>query len=94
MPEQYHGIERNKIPWHPKIDHDKCINCGTCVDYCKLGVYTIIEEQGDKKPVVKNPNNCVVFCTGCVSQCPLGAISFPSKQETREIIKKLEKHVT
>jgi NAD-dependent dihydropyrimidine dehydrogenase PreA subunit len=94
MPEQYHGIERNKIPWHPKIDHDKCINCGTCVDYCKLGVYTIIEEQGDKKPVVKNPNNCVVFCTGCVSQCPVGAISFPSKQETREIIKKLEKHVT
>jgi NAD-dependent dihydropyrimidine dehydrogenase PreA subunit len=88
--EEYHGIKRDKIPWHPSIDYEQCINCGTCVDYCKLGVYDITEEENQKKPVVVNPNNCVVFCTGCKGQCPVGAISFPSKQETRDLIKKLE----
>ena len=86
MSEEYHGIKRDKIPWHPTIDYDKCINCRICVEYCKLGVYDVEEER----PVVTNPNNCVVFCTGCKGQCPEGAISFPSKQKTRELIKKLE----
>ena len=92
MNEEYHGIKRDKIPWHPSIDYEKCINCGTCVEYCKLGVYTTKEKEGETKPVVTNPNNCVVFCTGCEGQCPVGAISFPSKQKTRELIKKLEKN--
>lgn len=92
MNEEYHGIKRDKIPWHPSIDYEKCINCGTCVEYCKLGVYTTKEEEGETKPAVTNPNNCVVFCTGCEGQCPVGAISFPSKQKTRELIKKLEKN--
>jgi NAD-dependent dihydropyrimidine dehydrogenase PreA subunit len=86
MSEEYHGINRDKIPWHPTIDYEKCINCGTCVEYCKLGVYDVEEER----PVVTNPDNCVVFCTGCKGQCPEGAISFPSKQKIRELIKKLE----
>ncbi|HUT17255.1 MAG TPA: ferredoxin family protein [Acidobacteriota bacterium] len=90
--ETYHGVPRNKIPWYPTIDYDKCTSCGTCVDYCKLGVYEFEENQGKKKPVVKNPNNCVVFCTGCNEQCPAGAIKHPSKKEAREIIKKLRKN--
>lgn len=89
--EEYHGNQRDKIPWFPTVDYIKCVICGACVDYCKLGVYDIVQENGEKKPVVKNPNNCVVFCTGCQDECPEGAISFPSKQETRELIKKLEK---
>jgi formate hydrogenlyase subunit 6/NADH:ubiquinone oxidoreductase subunit I len=32
----------------------------------------------------------VVFCTGCQEQCPTGAISFPSKRETRDLIRKLQ----
>jgi NAD-dependent dihydropyrimidine dehydrogenase PreA subunit len=87
MSEEYYGINRAKIPWHPTINYDECINCGTCVDYCKMGVYNL-EKQ---KPVVKNPNNCIVFCTGCERQCPSDAISFPSKQEIRELIKEFEK---
>ena len=89
LPEEYHGIQRDRIAWHPTIDYIKCINCETCVEYCKLGVYDAVEEQGEKKPIVKNPNNCVVFCTGCERQCHEGAISFPSKQKTREVIEKL-----
>jgi len=89
MSKEYSGKNRAKIPWHPTIDYNKCINCGTCIEYCKLGVYDVIKEQGEDKPIVKNPNNCIVFCTGCQGQCPSNAISFPSKQEMREIIKKL-----
>ncbi len=89
--EEYHGANRDKIPWHPTIEYNKCVSCGSCAEYCTLGVYEVIEEHGKKKPVVKYPNNCVVFCTGCQEQCPVEAITFPSKQNTREIIKKLEK---
>ena len=92
MPEEnWHGIPRSKIPWYPKIDYEKCINCGKCVDYCKLGVYEFEETREKKRPVVKYPNNCVVLCTGCEEQCPAGAITHPSKEETRKIIRKLQK---
>jgi NAD-dependent dihydropyrimidine dehydrogenase PreA subunit len=89
--ETWHGIPRNKIPWGPKIDYDKCVSCGKCVDYCKLGVYEFEEKEGKTRSVVKNPNNCVVMCTGCEEQCPADAIKHPSKKETREIIKNLRK---
>ncbi|TRO51736.1 4Fe-4S dicluster domain-containing protein [Candidatus Bathyarchaeota archaeon] len=89
--ETYHGVPRSKIPWGPSINYEKCSSCGKCVDYCKLGVY---EFEGKKRPVVRNPKNCIVFCTGCQEQCPVGAITFPSKKGTREIINKLRKGAT
>jgi len=92
--ETYHGVPRSKILWRPTIDYEKCINCGKCVDYCKLGAYEFEENQGKKRPAVKNPNHCVVFCRGCEEQCPADAIKFPSKKETREIIRKLQKTET
>ena len=92
MSEQpWHGIPRIKIPWYPKIDYSKCISCEKCVDYCKLGTYEFEEKEGKKRAIVKNPNNCVVLCTGCDGICPTGAIKHPLKKETREIIKKLRK---
>ena len=87
----FHGVPRNKIPWYPTIDYEKCVSCGKCVDYCKLGVYEFEEKQGKKRSVVKNPNYCVVLCAGCEEICPVGAIKHPSKTETREIIRKLRK---
>jgi NAD-dependent dihydropyrimidine dehydrogenase PreA subunit len=53
--EMYKGVPRNKIPWYPIIDYEKCISCGKCVDYCKLGTYEIEKNQGNKRIVVKNP---------------------------------------
>ena len=92
MPEEtYHGVPRSKITWGPKIDYEKCVNCGKCVDYCKLGVYEFEEKEDVKRSVVKNPNKCVVFCTGCEAKCPVGAITHPSKMETRKIIRELQK---
>ncbi len=92
MPQEtYHGVPRNKIPWGPTIDYEKCASCGKCREYCTLGVFGSKEKNREKQSVVKNPNNCVVFCTGCENQCPVGAIKFPSKRETRELIMKLQK---
>ena len=92
MPEEtYHGVPRSKIPWYPTIDYEKCINCGKCVDYCHMGVFEFEEKEGKKRSVVKNPNSCVMLCTGCDQICPAGAITHPPKKETREIIKKLQK---
>ena len=88
--ELFKDIPREKIHWYPTIDYEKCENCGTCVDYCKLGAYSFEEKEGKMKVFVTNPYNCVVLCTGCQPQCPVGAISHPSKEVTRKIIKKLK----
>ena len=88
--ETYHGVPRSKIPWGPTIDYGKCVHCGKCVDYCKLDVYEFEEKEGETRSVAKNPNNCVVLCTGREAQCPAGAITHPSKAETRKIIRELQ----
>jgi NAD-dependent dihydropyrimidine dehydrogenase PreA subunit len=87
--ETWHGITRNKIPWCPTIDYKKCMSCGKCEDYCKLRVYELEEYEDKKISVVKNPNSCVVLCTGCDAICSTGAIKHQSKKETHEIIKAL-----
>ncbi len=89
--ETWHGIPRSQIPWYPTIDYEKCVSCEKCVDYCKLGTFEFEEKDRKKRSVVKNPNNCVVLCTGCDEICPSGAIKHPSKKETRETIKNLRK---
>ena len=87
----YHGIPRNKIPWGPKIDYEKCVSCGKCVDFCHVKAFASEEIEGKKRTVVKNPNACIVFCRGCEDICPAGAITHPSEEETRRIIRKLQK---
>ncbi len=89
--ETWHGIPRNKIPWYPTIDYAKCITCGKCVDYCHMKVFEIAENEKTKRTIVKNPNGCVVTCTGCDSICPAGAISHPSKKEFLKNIRELRK---
>ena len=93
LEEKWHGIPRSKIPWYPTIDYEKCASCGKCVDYCKLGTFEF-EENGEKRTVVKNPNNCVVLCTGCDGICPVGAIKHQPKKETQEKVKELRKMYT
>ncbi len=91
LEENWHGIPRDKIQWFPTIDYVKCIACGKCVDYCTLGTFEFEEKNGKIRPLVKNPYNCVVLCTGCDSICPQGAIKHPSKRITKEAIRNLRK---
>lgn len=87
---EYEGIPRNKISWAPKIDREKCVSCGKCVDFCHMHTFGFEEKDGKKKTVVKDQNACVVFCRGCEDICPTGAITHPSEKETRKAIEKLQ----
>nr|WP_319488646.1 ferredoxin family protein [uncultured Caproiciproducens sp.] len=84
------GVEREKIDWSPRIDYDKCNNCMECVKFCPHNVYEV-NENAERKLIVKNPNNCVVFCRACGKACGLDAIDFPNKTETTAHIKAIRK---
>lgn len=80
------NIPREKIPWYPKIDYDKCIGCKECYNFCHNGVFEWDEEN--ERPIVKKPYNCVVGCSACANLCNSDAISFPSKKELAEALEK------
>jgi formate hydrogenlyase subunit 6/NADH:ubiquinone oxidoreductase subunit I len=87
--ESYEGIPRNQIPWDPKIDSQKCVSCGKCVDFCHMHAFKTVEVNGKKQTEVI-PNRCVVFCRGCEDICPAGAISHPNEEKTEALIKELK----
>jgi len=86
------GVPRNRIDWSPRIDYSKCNNCMECVKFCPHKVYEVRENE-EKKLVVKNPDNCVVFCRACGKTCGLDALSFPDKIETTQKIKDVRKEL-
>jgi NAD-dependent dihydropyrimidine dehydrogenase PreA subunit len=79
---KFHGIDRDKINWHPTVDESKCIGCGLCVTTCGRGVYKY--DYKNKKTKVVNPYHCVVACQTCANLCPMKAISFAENDNTRE----------
>lgn len=53
-----------------KIDADKCISCGSCVNRCPLDV---IRFGTEKKAYIAYPEDCMT-CYICERFCPVGAI--------------------
>lgn len=90
--ETFMGVPRNTIDWSPRIDFEKCNYCMDCVKFCPHNVYEIVEDA-EKKLIVKNPDNCVVFCRACGKACGLDAISFPNKSEVTKEIKRTRKEL-
>jgi NAD-dependent dihydropyrimidine dehydrogenase PreA subunit len=86
--ETFMGVQRNKLPWWPTIDYKKCNFCMECDKFCPHDVYERNDDE-DKKLIVKNPYNCVVFCRACSKACALDALTFPNKQQITKLIKKL-----
>jgi NAD-dependent dihydropyrimidine dehydrogenase PreA subunit len=86
--ETFEGIPRNEIPWNPTINNEKCTSCGKCIEFCKRGVFALHENK--KTVIVKNPNNCKVYCKNCQKQCASNAITHPSEEQTMAYIKKLQ----
>jgi len=86
------GVPRDKIDWCPTIDYSKCNFCMECSDFCPHHVFEVREED-EKKLIVKNPTNCVVFCRACGKTCGLDALEFPNKSETTKKIKEIRKEM-
>ncbi len=57
-----------------RIDQEKCIGCGICVNDCLSRVIEI--ESG--KAVIHNHSTCIL-CGHCGAVCPQGAISFDNE---------------
>lgn len=90
--ETFMGVPRTKIPWWPTIDYSKCNLCMECDKFCPHQVYELKEgEKEEKKLIIKNPYNCVVFCRACSKTCPLDALTFPNKKDVVKLIKSIRK---
>ncbi len=82
------GVKREKIPWWPFIDLEKCDGCNgeyDCLKFCPHRVYKSLENP--LRITVENRYNCVVFCQACSKMCPKDAITFPSKGDILKLIK-------
>ena len=47
------GTPRERIPWYPTVDLEKCAGCRACFEFCSHGVYAWNNKTG--KPVVAEP---------------------------------------
>ena len=66
-----------------KVDEQKCIHCGKCVEECIVSVLSMNENS---IPKTVNEKNCI-GCQHCFSVCPVGAISiFEKKAEDSDKI--------
>lgn len=84
----YTGLPRSKIDWFPMIDESKCRpqECALqCVNYCPFKVFTQVE----RKVLVSQPYECNVGDESCRFQCPFGAISFPTREELKRMLRSL-----
>lgn len=52
------------------IDHNKCINCGDCVQFCPVGNISY-----NQAGVIKTSNKCII-CLRCYNFCPVSAVTF------------------
>jgi len=86
--DSYAGVPRERIAWHPTIDPERCRpeQCQlNCIAWCPQGVY---EREASGRVVVARPLTCTVGDISCSFQCPLDAISFPSKRDLRQMLQR------
>ena len=63
-----------------RIDKDKCIGCGKCVEACNFGAISLQGEGKEKKAFIEPP--LCRDCGACAEVCPVGAISRAPFQES------------
>lgn len=62
----------NKLRKRVKIDSDRCVKCGKCVDICPMSNLTMTKEG------IKTNGDCTL-CFRCVHSCPKQAITLLGK---------------
>lgn len=83
----YLGIPREEIKWYPLIDFSKCNGCKLCIQVCEGAGHDVYGfDEVTKKPIVAKPTHCLVGCKACGRVCPFEVITFPSKDELKQIL--------
>lgn len=54
-----------------KVNEEKCIGCGTCVEICPMDVFRMDEKRG--KSTIRYRDDCQ-SCFQCEMECPAQAI--------------------
>jgi NAD-dependent dihydropyrimidine dehydrogenase PreA subunit len=83
--EKWKGIPREKIPWNPTVDIQRCIGCKKCFNFCRHRVY--VWDEKNNKTKVAEPYHCVVGCSSCLGLCSENAISFPPLTILKDFVK-------
>lgn len=83
---KWHGVPRSEIEWWPTLAVEHCTGCGLCAISCHRNVYGFDYERN--RPVVMNPQWCLVGCVTCASLCSQDAIKLPDRGYLRQIIRK------
>ena len=84
------GLNVNGVDRLIKVDGEKCILCGLCVQACSslgTGAISTVNRGTDKMidtPYGKESAHCV-GCLSCANVCPTGAIEFTETETTRTI---------
>jgi NAD-dependent dihydropyrimidine dehydrogenase PreA subunit len=63
-------MTRRPVMYEVKVDEEKCVGCGECVDICPVDVF----ELQDEKSVPIHAEECV-GCESCVEVCEEEAIT-------------------
>ena len=87
------GVPREKIDWFPTINPDLCKpeSCKQeCIGACPRHIY---ERTAEGKVIVARPFECTVGDISCSYQCPLNAISFPSRQALKGMLDHARKNL-
>ena len=56
-----------------KVDNEKCTGCASCVDTCPVGVFEMVDINGEEKSSPVNESECII-CRACEVTCPEAAI--------------------
>ncbi len=70
------GVPRE---WGPTLDEAACTDCGVCLEFCRQGVYRLV----DARVRVVAKTSCIEGCSHCATLCEASALSFPSLEELR-----------
>ena len=87
----YPGIPREKLPWYPKINYERCLKDLDCLNFCQHEVFEW--DPVSQRPIVAHPYNCVPGCNDCAKHCKMKAITLPSGEEITAALRRLRQQL-
>ncbi len=81
---KFGAVETVEEEYNCKINPDKCVECGMCVNECPVDIITLDLKEGQEPPkrwtrIWIEESECI-GCTKCKRNCPVEAIEGVKKQ--------------